>query len=234
MVGAIGSSVGAAASVSQYLAAGTASARAPAGGAGAALAGGSGANGKPLSTADQTLLDKLKARDADVKAHEQAHRSAGGQYTGAPTYTYQKGPDGANYAIGGEVSIDTSPVTRDPAATVAKEEQVQRAALAPADPSGQDVKVAAEAAAAIAQAEASKVAAATGQTADQGGDQTGPGSGTGSAGRPDITGAAATTATAAQAGSSFSARFARGLAAYGSAAGLTALAQPPARIALYA
>jgi hypothetical protein len=49
------------------------------------------------------------------------------------------------YAVGGEVSIDTSPVKGDPQATIAKMEAIKRAALAPADPSGQDRSVASEA-----------------------------------------------------------------------------------------
>jgi len=49
------------------------------------------------------------------------------------------------YAVGGEVSIDTTPVKGDPQATVAKMETIKAAALAPADPSGQDRAVAAEA-----------------------------------------------------------------------------------------
>jgi hypothetical protein len=56
------------------------------------------------------------------------------------------------YAVGGEVSIDCSPVKGDPQATVAKMQAIQRAAMAPADPSGQDRSVAAAAAAAAAQA----------------------------------------------------------------------------------
>src|SRR5437660_12427756 len=65
---------------------------------------------------------------------------------GGPSYQYQTGPDGKQYAIGGEVSIDTSPVPGDPAATAQKARVVQAAANAPADPSTQDRQVAAQAA----------------------------------------------------------------------------------------
>ena len=99
------------------------------------------------------LLARLKRRDREVRAHEQAHRAAGGQYVrGGPSYTYQKGPDGKNYAVGGEVQIDTSPVRGDPEATLRKAEQVRRAANAPVSPSSQDRAVAAEAAAMAVQA----------------------------------------------------------------------------------
>lgn len=96
--------------------------------------------------AEQKVIEKLSARDREVRAHEQAHAAVGGQYAGSPTYTYQRGPDGVSYAVGGEVSIDTSPVPNDPEATLRKAEQIARAASAPAEPSGQDRAVAAQAA----------------------------------------------------------------------------------------
>ena len=91
-------------------------------------------------------IARLKKRDREVRAHEQAHKAAAGQYAGAPQYTYQRGPDGKNYAVGGEVSIDTGAIPGDPEATLRKAQQLQRAALAPAEPSSQDQSVAAEAA----------------------------------------------------------------------------------------
>lgn len=99
-----------------------------------------------ISEEDQKKIKELTKRDQEVRTHEQAHIAAGGQYVkGGATYQYQKGPDGKMYAVGGEVSIDTSPVKGDPEATIVKMETVKRAALAPADPSGQDRSVAAEA-----------------------------------------------------------------------------------------
>lgn len=99
------------------------------------------------------LIAELKRRDREVRAHEQAHLAAAGPYAkGGARFTYQRGPDGKNYAIGGEVSIDTSPVRGDPEATLRKAEQVRRAANAPAQPSAQDRAVAADAAAMAIQA----------------------------------------------------------------------------------
>ncbi|WP_111976854.1 putative metalloprotease CJM1_0395 family protein [Algibacillus agarilyticus] len=95
--------------------------------------------------AEQKKIAELKERDQEVKTHEQAHASIGGQHAGAPSYEYEQGPDGKRYAVGGEVSIDVSPVPNDPEATIRKMDQVQRAALAPAEPSAQDRKVAADA-----------------------------------------------------------------------------------------
>ena len=95
-----------------------------------------------LTEEEEQMVRDLAARDREVRAHEQAHASVGGQYAGAPTYSYQSGPDGKQYAIGGEVSIDISPIKGDPKATINKMQVVIAAALAPAEPSGQDRKVA--------------------------------------------------------------------------------------------
>lgn len=103
---------------------------------------------------EQLEIAALASRDREVRAHEQAHAAVGGAYAGAPTYTFTRGPDGKRYAIGGEVSIDSSPIPNDPEATLRKMELVQRAALAPAEPSAQDRRVAAQAAAQATQARA--------------------------------------------------------------------------------
>ncbi len=106
-----------------------------------------------LTAEQQAQVDKLRARDREVRAHEQAHlAAAGGLARGGATFTTTRGPDGKLYATGGEVSIDTSPVPNNPAATLAKARQIQAAAAAPADPSGQDRSVAAAAARMAAQA----------------------------------------------------------------------------------
>ena len=100
-----------------------------------------------LTQAERQVLQELKARDREVKAHEQAHIAAGGRYVqGGANYSYRIGPDGKMYAVGGEVSIDVSPVPGDPQATIEKAEAIQRAARAPAQPSAQDAAVAAKAA----------------------------------------------------------------------------------------
>lgn len=105
-----------------------------------------------LSSAQQRQVQRLQARDAEVRAHEAAHQAAGGGLVGAASFTYQKGPDGRSYAIGGEVSIKAGSA-RTPAATISTMQQVIAAATAPAQPSGQDLAVAAQAQAAIAKAQ---------------------------------------------------------------------------------
>jgi len=92
---------------------------------------------------DIALIRELAARDREVKSHEQAHQSVGGQYAGAMEFTFKQGPDGKRYAVGGEVPIDVSKISGNPEATLKKAEQIRRAALAPAEPSSQDRQVAA-------------------------------------------------------------------------------------------
>ncbi|MEP3115043.1 putative metalloprotease CJM1_0395 family protein [Nisaea sp.] len=107
-----------------------------------------------LTEEEQEVVDELKQRDAEVRRHEQAHKAVGGQYAGSISYTYESGPDGRRYAVGGEVPIETGPVAGDPEATIRKLEQVRRAALAPAEPSAADQAVAAQASQGIQQARA--------------------------------------------------------------------------------
>jgi hypothetical protein len=98
------------------------------------------------SQAVQLVLRQLQSRDSTVRAHEAAHIAAGaGVVTSGAQYSYQRGPDGREYAIGGEVGIDLSPVSGNPQATIAKMETVRRAALAPAQPSAPDLSIAAAA-----------------------------------------------------------------------------------------
>lgn len=107
-----------------------------------------------LATTDSGSLDrqemlelrKLTERDAEVRIHEQAHLSAAGQFArGGASFTYQRGPDGVSYAIGGEVGIDVGKEAT-PEATITKMRIVKRAALAPAAPSAADRSIAAQAA----------------------------------------------------------------------------------------
>ncbi|WP_434629813.1 putative metalloprotease CJM1_0395 family protein [Chromobacterium sp. CV08] len=101
-------------------------------------------DGKPLNDAQQKEVEELKSRDTDVRRHEAAHQAAGGTLAGAASFTYQQGPDGKQYAIGGEVPIRLSQ-GNTPQETIQNAQTVRAAALAPSDPSGQDRAVAAEA-----------------------------------------------------------------------------------------
>lgn len=93
---------------------------------------------------DAAIIRQLKARDREVRLHEAAHAAVGGRYAGAPTVQYERGPDGVNYAVSGEVSISVSKAAT-PEETLDKARQIRAAATAPAEPSAQDRRVAAEA-----------------------------------------------------------------------------------------
>lgn len=117
-------------------------------------------------------ISELQSQDREVRAHEQAHSAVGGQYAGAPKFDYETGPDSRQYAVSGEVRIDISPVPGDPKATIQKMRQVRAAALAPADPSAQDLKVAAEANRMIAEAQGQLLAGEEGESRYPGGSRT--------------------------------------------------------------
>ncbi len=107
-------------------------------------------NSKPedpneLTEAEEKQVQELKQRDAEVRAHEQAHAAVGGSYASSPSYEFTTGPDNKQYAVSGEVQIDSAPVPNDPEATIRKMDIVIRAALAPAEPSSQDIQVATKA-----------------------------------------------------------------------------------------
>lgn len=107
---------------------------------------GTASGGDELSDGEKQQVRELQTRDREVRAHEAAHKAAAGNLaTGGATFTYQTGPDGKRYAVGGEVQIQTGK-GRTPEETLAKAQQVAAAANAPANPSAQDRKVAAEAA----------------------------------------------------------------------------------------
>ncbi len=92
-------------------------------------------------------LRKLQARDQEVRAHEREHLMAAGTLaTGGPTYEYQTGPDGKQYAIGGSVSMSVTSTPGDEESTRRNAAAAERAAMAPGTPSGQDMLVARDAA----------------------------------------------------------------------------------------
>lgn len=101
------------------------------------------ANGSTLTPEQQQRVKELQQTDRTVREHEAAHIAAGaGVVTSGPTYTYTYGPDGKAYAVSGEVGIDTSAEDK-PEDNIDKGVRIQKAALAPRDPSPQDYRVAA-------------------------------------------------------------------------------------------
>ena len=103
-------------------------------------------NGETLDPQQTQALNELKAIDRNVRAHEAAHVGAGGGVVaGGASYTYTRGPDGQMYATAGEVPIRMQK-GKTPEETIQNARRILAAAMAPADPSPQDYKVAANAA----------------------------------------------------------------------------------------
>ncbi len=95
-------------------------------------------SGKELTEEEQQKVERLKQRDRKVRSHENAHAAAAGPYKrGGAQFSYKTGPDGKQYAVSGNVSIDMGSES-SPEATIAKMKTIQRAAIAPQDPSAQD------------------------------------------------------------------------------------------------
>lgn len=94
-------------------------------------------------SSDEKTIRELKARDTEVRAHEQQHISSAGPYArGAAVYDYQIGPDGKAYAIGGHVEMDTGAISGNAEATIQKARILRQAALSVSNPSGADKNVA--------------------------------------------------------------------------------------------
>jgi hypothetical protein len=98
-----------------------------------------------LTQDELKLVTELQKRDKEVRTHEQAHLAAAGQYAaGGASFSYTAGPNGKRYANSGSVPIDLGE-EKTPEETIQKMRTVKRAALAPANPSGADRRIAAQA-----------------------------------------------------------------------------------------
>jgi SprA family protein len=110
-------------------------------------------NEQELTDEEKRKIQDLKRIDQEVRQHEMAHLSAAqGIALSGANFEYERGPDGVNYAVGGDVKIDTSKES-DPAQTLEKARKIAAAANAPASPSPQDRSVAASAQAMAAEAQ---------------------------------------------------------------------------------
>ena len=95
-----------------------------------------------LSEAEKQQVEKLQRRDQEVRAHEQAHAAAGATNV---RYEYQVGPDGRPYAVGGSADFQSMSMGNDHDSRISEARRMRTAALAPGDPSPQDMAVAAKA-----------------------------------------------------------------------------------------
>lgn len=96
-----------------------------------------------LTQQERSELTELKSIDAKVRAHEAAHQS-GSAASGGASFTYKKGPDGVMYAVAGEVPVRIESGST-PQESITNLQGVISTALAPADPSPQDISVASKA-----------------------------------------------------------------------------------------
>jgi hypothetical protein len=94
-----------------------------------------------LTAEQERRVVELQQRDTHVRAHEAAHQAAGGDLTGPASFSYELGPDGRSYAVGGEVPVQARS-GRTPDETIAIARRVRAAALAPSDPSSADLAAA--------------------------------------------------------------------------------------------
>lgn len=114
----------------------------------------SGGSNQDLTDEERAQLAELQATDQRVRAHEQAHAAAGAYNV---RYDYQTGPDGKQYAVGGSAQIATTTNSSDPDGRIAEARKMRNAALAPADPSSEDMAVAARATRMEMEAQAQKL-----------------------------------------------------------------------------
>lgn len=102
------------------------------------------ADARGLTPDEADQVERLRQRDSEVRRHEQAHSGALGAYAGAVSYTYQIGPDGRSYAVGGSTEV-RPPSGSDAEQKAAWGRVVKNAAFAAGDASAADVAVAADA-----------------------------------------------------------------------------------------
>lgn len=87
---------------------------------------------------EQKVIDELKRRDKEVRAHEAVHGSDPRLVKiGAAQFDYTIGPDGKAYATGGRVTLSTGN-SRTPEEALSKAEALKKAAMAPGEPSSKD------------------------------------------------------------------------------------------------
>ncbi|MFH0880414.1 MAG: putative metalloprotease CJM1_0395 family protein [Lentisphaerota bacterium] len=97
-----------------------------------------------LNQREEEEVTRLRARDQVVRLHEARHAAALGASAGVTRYTFDIGPDGRAYAVGGSIEVNAMPAST-PEASVAKARMLRSAAMAGGEPSGADFAMACEA-----------------------------------------------------------------------------------------
>jgi hypothetical protein len=91
-----------------------------------------------LTPAEKAAVTRLQQRDQQVRQEEKIHAAIAGDLCGAISYTFQRGPDGRQYAVGGSVGIRAVTRSGDPAEASNIAGRLAAAAVAPTNPSAQD------------------------------------------------------------------------------------------------
>jgi len=103
-------------------------------------------NERELTLREQLEVKRLEQVERSVHEHERSHlRAARDLAISSPSFDYQRGPDGKEYAVGGEVNVSADFDFADAQGTIEKALKIRQAALAPNDPSPKDRRAATEA-----------------------------------------------------------------------------------------
>ena len=98
-----------------------------------------------LNAAERADVARLQQRDQQVRQEEKAHAAVAGDLAGPINYSYQRGPDGRQYAVGGSVSVQASSKSGDPEEAKRLSVRMAAAANAATNPSMQDYATARQA-----------------------------------------------------------------------------------------
>lgn len=73
-------------------------------------------------------VQRMRVQEREVRRTQVMKAAVGGAFAGDSTYQFALGPDGRRYIVGGDVSLDVSPVENNPRATISKMQRVRAAA----------------------------------------------------------------------------------------------------------
>ena len=83
----------------------------------------------------------LERHESSVISHVQAHLSSGGSLVSSPSYLYTTTTEGSRFISSGDVSFKMYSVNNDPSAQIELAKSIEKAALAPIDPTPHDRSV---------------------------------------------------------------------------------------------
>ena len=92
-------------------------------------------------------LKTLQDRDDEVRKHENDHLAEAGEFaaSGPLLDLTEAASNGKSYVTSGKVMVNVGEVSGDPVKTIQKMKKIEKSSLKPAEPSDQDLRVAADA-----------------------------------------------------------------------------------------